>query len=724
MSDQSISSDDEDINTETHFVFNGNSRAPCTNRHNGDRKTGNVTPDSRRLFSEEDYYRLLQSHWKKRINKEISPELETEYITLEDVIARTNVVARKSSKSVIKRKYKVKDKREKKKMLKKKRIVPSAATKNQSSASTLPAVSLSSLQKPRIDDTLVDFSIDGADDVKSLKLMRRNCPSFFSLLRDIFLDLPDTTADLDQLERMVRDWQQSPSFDASAWSKKEKNWIDLIPCALKFLAGSGKDVHNCPPYIPMVIFKQKVHQWKWIGTLRDKDSDLVPLFEHWLDFKDNAITGNPPSSAATVIPRTDYVVEPSTDIEKSEYQEQEQLRYENPHKPFIYKMHGFESIVAPVKGVFTKESNLNKAREHSLLVSKRPPYVTILTLVRDAAARLPNGEGTRAEVCLLLKDSQYISPNATDGQIHTVVSGALDRLHYEKDPCVKYDNARKVWIYLHKTRTIEEFEKLHEASAAAARAKKQQNQKQKMIKQQQKVKEAAIIGTADISLAGLNEKPKHEISDNQNAKLVTSNFVSTESTKAKIFNKTKRTPPTLLKKQETKTVPSESMLNSTKDLATLSQSSLLAVSKVDSLPSVQLVRPVLPLPHTKQLTDPFSRILNQDRNVMQRVRPVGNLHIASTLTTPLMNQPEFNRSLTSSSNIGMNEADSSSSADSDTETDSSDENKSIPVKPVSRPQDSSTSSQTREQRLPFNSVMSMFQSNPRAQGRGSSFGGY
>lgn len=55
-------------------------------------------------------------------------------------------------------------------------------------------------------------------------------------------------------------------------------------------------------------------------------------------------------------------------------------------------------VVSSFQGVFTKESNLNKAREHSLLVSKRPPYVTILTLVRDAAARLPNGEGTRAEV--------------------------------------------------------------------------------------------------------------------------------------------------------------------------------------------------------------------------------------------------------------------------------------------------------------------------------------
>ena len=42
-------------------------------------------------------------------------------------------------------------------------------------------------------------------------------------------------------------------------------------------------------------------------------------------------------------------------------------------------------------------------------------------------------------------------------QINTVVSGALDRLHYEKDPCVKYDGARKVWIYRHRCRTEEEF---------------------------------------------------------------------------------------------------------------------------------------------------------------------------------------------------------------------------------------------------------------------------
>jgi hypothetical protein len=34
-----------------------------------------------------------------------------------------------------------------------------------------------------------------------------------------------------------------------------------------------------------------------------------------------------------------------------------------------------------------------------------------------------------------------------------IVSGALDRLHYEDDPCVKYDSEKKLWIYLHRERT-------------------------------------------------------------------------------------------------------------------------------------------------------------------------------------------------------------------------------------------------------------------------------
>ena len=31
-------------------------------------------------------------------------------------------------------------------------------------------------------------------------------------------------------------------------------------------------------------------------------------------------------------------------------------------------------------------------------------------LVRDAVARLPNGKGSRSDICELLKDSQYLVP--------------------------------------------------------------------------------------------------------------------------------------------------------------------------------------------------------------------------------------------------------------------------------------------------------------------------
>lgn len=85
-----------------------------------------------------------------------------------------------------------------------------------------------------------------------------------------------------------------------------------------------------------------------------------------------------------------------------------------------------------------------------------PPHATILSLVRDAASKLPDGVGTRADVCLLLKDSQYLEPLISDLNLNQVVSGALDRLHYEYDPCVMYDTDKKIWIYLHKGRNIKD----------------------------------------------------------------------------------------------------------------------------------------------------------------------------------------------------------------------------------------------------------------------------
>jgi hypothetical protein len=152
------------------------------------------------------------------------------------------------------------------------------------------------------------------------------------------------------------------------------------------------------------------------------------------------------------INKNQLTIRPRSKEEIKEYQRQETERYKHPHLPWEYKNpDGSSSIVSPVVKK-ALPATTSKPRDHILLKPDRPPYVTILCLARDAAARLQDGVGTRADICDLLKDSQYVNERLLDSQINNIVSGALDRLHYEKDPCVKYDLQKKLWIYLHKNR--------------------------------------------------------------------------------------------------------------------------------------------------------------------------------------------------------------------------------------------------------------------------------
>ena len=301
-----------------------------------------------------------------------------------------------------------------------------------------------------------------------------NAPKcFFSLIRDIFLANAsnDRRLSLHKLEELVKEKLRTFS-PYLGWS------TEMVASAMNYLSG----VLPPPHLVPLVDYKEKNQQWQWIGDGRDRDQQLVPLCDQWIKNKDDDPTAGLVTFSQALPPPakclTDWVVRPSNDDEKDIYRKQEAIRYQNPYKAFTYKIHGYESVVGPVKGCGIGAANghnassPNKAREHSLLVSDRPPFVTLLSLVRDAAARLPNGEGTRADICELLKDSQYLLPTISDQQVNGIVSGALDRLHYEKDPCVKYDVNRKVWIYLHRNRTEAEFERLHEVQIAAAKAKR------------------------------------------------------------------------------------------------------------------------------------------------------------------------------------------------------------------------------------------------------------
>ncbi|NWR44966.1 NFRKB protein, partial [Regulus satrapa] len=458
-------------------------------------------------LGESDLKMMLKKHHEKRKRQPDHPDLVTTDLTLEDIMTRVNA-GRKGSLAtlfdLVTLKKKVKDKEDKKK--KKPKMMKSEVEDLADSLGNADGLPLMSQDFSPI--PLSSIKEEPLEDMKPCLEINEISSSFFFLLLEIlFLEGPAT---LSVLEDKVLDWQSSHASALNNWFSFAPNWSELVLPALQYLAGDSRDAPSS--FSPFVEFKEKTQQWKLLGDYQDHEKELAALFHLWLETKDQTFfKENEDSSDAMPLPRvrTDYVVRPSTGEEKRVFQEQERYRYSQPHKAFTFRMHGFESVVGPVKGVFDKETSLNKAREHSLLRSDRPAYVTILSLVRDAAARLPNGEGTRAEICELLKDSQFLAPDVTSAQVNTVVSGALDRLHYEKDPCVKYDIGRKLWIYLHRDRSEEEFERIHHAQAAAAKAKKALQKPKPPAKMKSSGKEGAVkvlpISTAEPSQLSLSD---------------------------------------------------------------------------------------------------------------------------------------------------------------------------------------------------------------------------
>jgi nuclear factor related to kappa-B-binding protein len=94
-------------------------------------------------------------------------------------------------------------------------------------------------------------------------------------------------------------------------------------------------------------------------------------------------------------------------------------------------MDGGLSMVAGIRGA-GKGKSKGKAREHFMLKSDRPPEVTILCLVRDAASRFFEGVGTRADVCSLIRESRYINEEVPENQLNNVSRRQLSgRLRFD-----------------------------------------------------------------------------------------------------------------------------------------------------------------------------------------------------------------------------------------------------------------------------------------------------
>ena len=149
------------------------------------------------------------------------------------------------------------------------------------------------------------------------------------------------------------------------------------------------------------------------------------------------------------------------------FHEEERRRYESPFEPFRYT--SLEGKPAAVAAAAKKGSKgREKPTPHTMLDPDRPVVVSFASLVRDAVARLPGGEGTKADIVYLVCRSQYFAGHtATQHQKAVSVGTTLDRLQKECDPCVQ--NIKGGWGYLHLGRSDEDFEK---AAAAAARERK------------------------------------------------------------------------------------------------------------------------------------------------------------------------------------------------------------------------------------------------------------
>lgn len=65
---------------------------------------------------------------------------------------------------------------------------------------------------------------------------------------------------------------------------------------------------------------------------------------------------------------TEWKVRASTAEEREEFRRQERMRYAAPHKAFTYRMHGYASVVGPVKGIY--QHNAGKMKSSIFIDSK------------------------------------------------------------------------------------------------------------------------------------------------------------------------------------------------------------------------------------------------------------------------------------------------------------------------------------------------------------------
>jgi hypothetical protein len=67
------------------------------------------------------------------------------------------------------------------------------------------------------------------------------------------------------------------------------------------------------------------------------------------------------------------------------------------------------------------------------------------------------GVGTKADLQVLVMDSQFVVQDVSAGILASSVSDSLDRLSTASDPAAAFHSSSRLWAYLHRNRGMHEF---------------------------------------------------------------------------------------------------------------------------------------------------------------------------------------------------------------------------------------------------------------------------
>ena len=160
-----------------------------------------------------------------------------------------------------------------------------------------------------------------------------------------------------------------------------EGWVNNVDSSLTFLCCQS-----------LVSRDHGSGDYHWTGG--EHDADLVDLCSGWMETREqySGALVSPVNGAmqTTTDPGpgnvTTWTVRPSTQQERQCYRDQESKRYAAAEEAWQWQCHDYTALVAPVR-TMTQAS----VRPHPMLLQDRPVPVSLLTLVRDAVSRLPNG---------------------------------------------------------------------------------------------------------------------------------------------------------------------------------------------------------------------------------------------------------------------------------------------------------------------------------------------